>query len=113
MPVGNEGAGVVIRASQQANALVGKTVAVFGGAMWAHYGVINAADCPVLPPGTTPRDGASWYVDPLTALGIRRAIDSEGHTALAHTAAASNLGSDAESDLPERRYRAGEYCPQC
>jgi NADPH2:quinone reductase len=92
MPVGNEGAGVVIRAGAQANALVGKTVAVFGGAMWAQYRVINAADCQVLPPGTTPRDGASWYVNPLTALGMVETMRREGHTALAHTAAASNLG---------------------
>ena len=60
--------------------------------MWAQYRVINAADCQVLPPGTAPRDGASWYVNPLTALGMVETMRREGHTALAHTAAASNLG---------------------
>jgi NADPH2:quinone reductase len=92
MPVGNEGAGVVVRAGAQADALAGKTVAMFGGAMWAQYRVIKAADCLVLPPGTTARDGASWYVNPLTALGLVETMRREGHAALVHTAAASNLG---------------------
>ncbi len=44
MPVGNEGAGVVVRAgsSEAAQALLGKTVAMIGGAMYAQYRTIKA-----------------------------------------------------------------------
>jgi len=92
MPVGNEGAGVVVRAGTTVADMIGKAVALFGGAMWAQYRVIKAADCLVLPAGTTPRDGASWYVNPMTALCMVECMRREGHTALVHTAAASNLG---------------------
>jgi len=94
MPVGNEGAGVVIKAgsSDAAQALLGKTVAMIGGAMYAQYRVMKAADCLVLPPGTTPAEGASCFVNPLTALGMVATMRTEGHKALVHTAAASNLG---------------------
>jgi NADPH:quinone reductase-like Zn-dependent oxidoreductase len=94
MPVGNEGAGVVIRtgASDAAKALAGKTVSMIGGAMYAQYRCIKASDCMVLPPGTTPADGASWFVNPFTALGMTETMRREGHKALVHTAAASNLG---------------------
>jgi NADPH:quinone reductase len=94
MPVGNEGAGVVVAAgtSPGAQALLGKTVAVLGGAMYAQYRTIAAAACLVLPPDATPADGASCFVNPLTALGMVATMRLEGHTALVHTAAASNLG---------------------
>jgi NADPH2:quinone reductase len=94
MPVGNEGAGIVVRtgSSDAAKALMGKTVAMTGGAMYAQYRTINAAQCMVLPPGTTPADGASCFVNPLTALAMVETMRREGHTALVHTAAASNLG---------------------
>ena len=94
MPVGNEGAGVVVKAgsSKEAQALVGKTVAMSGGAMYSQYRTIKAAQCLVLPAGTTPADGASCFVNPLTALGMVETMRREGHTALVHTAAASNLG---------------------
>jgi NADPH:quinone reductase len=94
MPVGNEGAGVVVKAgsSDAATALLGKTVAMIGGAMYAQYRVMKAADCLVLPPGTTPAEGASCFVNPLTALGMVETMRREGHKALVHTAAASNLG---------------------
>ncbi len=94
LPVGNEGAGVVVSAgsSPAAQALLGKTVALIGGAMYAQYRAINAAQCLVLPEGTTPADGASCFVNPLTALGMVETMRREGHTALVHTAAASNLG---------------------
>jgi len=94
LPVGNEGAGVVIEvgSSPAAQALLGKTVAILGGAMYAQYRVIKAAQCLVLPPGTTPAEGASCFVNPLTALGMVGTMRLEGHTALVHTAAASNLG---------------------
>jgi NADPH:quinone reductase len=94
MPVGNEGAGVVVKAgtSPAAQALLGKTVALFGGAMYAQFRAINAAHCLVLPAGTTPAQGASCFVNPLTVLGMVGTMRLEGHTALVHTAAASNLG---------------------
>jgi NADPH:quinone reductase-like Zn-dependent oxidoreductase len=94
MPVGNEGAGVVVKtgSSDEAKALMGKTVSIIGGAMYAQYRTMRAKDCLVLPPGTTPADGASWFVNPLTALGMTETMRREGHKALVHTAAASNLG---------------------
>ena len=92
MPVGNEGAGVVVQAGANAQALLGKTVAILGGAMYAQYRVLKAADCLLLPDGTAPADGASCFVNPLTALGMVGTMRLEGHTALVHTAAASNLG---------------------
>ena len=94
MPVGNEGAGVVVKAgaSPAAQALLGKTVAILGGAMYAQYRAIKARQCLVLPPGTTAAEGASCFVNPLTSLGMVETMRLEGHTALVHTAAASNLG---------------------
>jgi NADPH2:quinone reductase len=94
MPVGNEAAGVVVRAgtSPAAQALLGKTVAIVGGGMYTQYRCLKAVTCLVLPEGTTPAEGASWFVNPLTALGMVATMRAEGHTALVHTAAASNLG---------------------
>ena len=94
MPVGNEGAGVVVRAgkSPAAQALLGKTVAVLGGAMYAQYRTLPAAQCLLLPEDASAADGASSFVNPLTALGMVETMRREGHTALVHTAAASNLG---------------------
>jgi NADPH:quinone reductase-like Zn-dependent oxidoreductase len=92
LPVGNEGAGVVIDAGAGAKPLIGKTVAILGGAMYAQYRVVKAADALVLHADATPRDGASCFVNPLTALGFVATMRAEGHAALAHTAAASNLG---------------------
>lgn len=94
MPVGNEGAGTVVRAgaSPQAQALLGRVVAVIGGAMYSQYRSAKAADCLLLPQGATAVEGASCFVNPLTALGMVETMRLEGHTALVHTAAASNLG---------------------
>ncbi|MET4294597.1 NADPH:quinone reductase-like Zn-dependent oxidoreductase [Bradyrhizobium sp. LB8.2] len=94
MPVGNEGAGVVIRtgSSEAAKALMGKTVAMIGGAMYAQYRTLKVRECLPLPEGTTPAEGASCFVNPLTALGMTETMRREGHKALVHTAAASNLG---------------------
>ena len=94
MPVGNEGAGVVIEAgkSDAAQALLGKTVAVLGGAMYSQYRRLSVNQCLALPPGATAADGASSFVNPLTALGMVGTMQREGHKALVHTAAASNLG---------------------
>ena len=94
MPVGNEGAGVVVAAgsSAQAQALLGQTVGVIGGEMYAQYRCLKIAQCERLPHGVTPSQGAAWYINPLTALCMLETLRGEGHRALVHTAAASNLG---------------------
>lgn len=92
LPVGNEGAGVVVDAGPQARDLIGRTVAIMGGAMFSQYRVAKAAEALVLPEGTRPRDAASSFVNPLTALGMIATMRAGGHTALVNTAAASNLG---------------------
>jgi NADPH2:quinone reductase len=92
--VGNEGSGVVVKAgtSSEAQALIGKTVAVLGGEMYSKYRTLKLNQTLVLPAGTKPSEGASCFVNPLTALGMVETMRREGHTALVHTAAASNLG---------------------
>jgi NADPH:quinone reductase len=94
MPAGNEGAGTVIAAgsSSAAQELLGKMVAVLGGAMYSQYRAIAADQCLVMPEGTSAKDAASCFVNPLTSLGMVETMKLEGHTALVHTAAASNLG---------------------
>jgi NADPH:quinone reductase len=94
MPAGNEGAGTVVGAgsSPAAQALMGKIVAVLGGAMYSQYRAIAANQCLVLPAGTTAKAAASCFVNPLTSLGMVETMKLEGHKALVHTAAASNLG---------------------
>ena len=94
MPVGNEGAGTVVDAgsSAAAQALLGRRVAAIGGAMYAQFRTLKAADVLPLPEGATAAEGASCFVNPLTALGMTETMRLEGHTALVHTAAASNLG---------------------
>jgi len=94
MPVGNEGAGTVIAAgsSDVAQALMGKLVGVVGGEMYGQYRCVNAFMCLELEEGTTAAEGASCFVNPLTALAMVETMRMENHTALVHTAAASNLG---------------------
>ena len=94
MAVGNEGAGTVVAAGSgaAAQALLGRTVAVLGGAMYSQFRTVKAEACLPLPAGTTAAEGASCFVNPLTALGMVETMRREGHTALVHTAAASNLG---------------------
>ena len=94
MPVGNEGAGVVVQAgaAPEAQALLGKTVAILGGAMYSQFRCIQATQCLPLPDGTKPADGASCFVNPLTALGMVETMRREGHKAIVHTVGASNLG---------------------
>ncbi|MDG2072064.1 MAG: zinc-binding dehydrogenase [Pseudomonadales bacterium] len=91
---GNEGAGIVVAAgaSELAQSLLGKTVAVLGGAMYSKYRMMKAKVCLIMPEGTTPAEAASCFVNPLTAMGMVETMRAEGHTALVHTAAASNLG---------------------
>ena len=92
LPAGNEGAGEVIKAGANAKDLLGQTVAIIGGAMYAQFRTLKASDCLQLPAGTSAAEGASCFVNPLTALGMTETMRREGHTALVHTAAASNLG---------------------
>lgn len=94
LAVGNEGAGTVIAAgnSDAAQALLGKTVGMAGGEMYARYRKMNAMMCLELPAGTSAAEGASCFVNPMTVLGMVDTMRSEGHHALVHTAAASNLG---------------------
>lgn len=94
LPVGNEGGGVVVAAgaSEGAQALMGKVVGVAGGGMYAEYRNVKAAMCLAMPEGVTPAEAASCFVNPLTALSFPETMRAEGHTALIHTAAASNLG---------------------
>ena len=94
LSVGNEGAGTVVAAGsgEVAQALLGKVVAAAAGGMYSQYRVVDAADCLPLPEGTTPAEGASAFVNPLTALGMVETMRAEGHHGLVHTAAASNLG---------------------
>ncbi len=95
MPVGNEGAGTVVAAgtSAAAQGLLGKTVAAAaGGGMYAQYRCVDASVCLELPEGTTAAEGASPFVNPMTVLGMVETMRLEHHTALVHTAAASNLG---------------------
>lgn len=94
LPVGNEGAGVVVAAgdSPAAQALMGKLVAVMGGGMYAQYRCLPAMMCMPLLEEHTAKDGASCFVNPLTALCFLETMRAEGHKAIVHTAAASNLG---------------------
>jgi NADPH2:quinone reductase len=94
LPVGNEGAGIVVAAGadESAQAMIGKTVGMVGGAMYSQYRCVPTKQALLLPDGTTPAEGASWFVNPLTSLGMVETMRLEGHKALVHTAAASNLG---------------------
>ncbi len=94
MPVGNEGGGVVVAAgsSPAAQALLGTTVGLLGGAMYSQYRCVQVSQCLELPAGVTAVEGAACFVNPLTVLGHVGTMRREGHTALVHTAAASNLG---------------------
>lgn len=94
LAIGNEGCGVVVKAgsSPEAQALMGKTVALIGGEVYAEYRCLPALMCMALPDGTDPKDGASCFVNPLTSLAFTETMRMEGHKAIVHTAAASNLG---------------------
>jgi len=94
MQAGNEGSGVIVAAgaNPEAQALIGKTVGVAGGAMYAQYRCVAAQSCLVMDEGTTSAEAASSFVNPLTALAFVETMKMENHTALVNTAAASNLG---------------------
>tara|TARA_Y100000590_G_scaffold121738_2_gene139411 strand:+ start:20183 stop:21310 length:1128 start_codon:yes stop_codon:yes gene_type:complete len=93
LPVGNEGGGVIVKAGSEAlESLVGKTVGVAGGSMYSQFRCVKASACFIMNEGTTSAESASCFVNPLTALGMVETMRMENHTALVHTAAASNLG---------------------
>ena len=92
MPVGNEGSGVVVDAGTNAKEFIGKTVGLAGGAMYSQYRCVPAVNCLVMEEGTSPAEAASSFVNPLTALAFIETMKMENHTAIVHTAAASNLG---------------------
>jgi NADPH2:quinone reductase len=92
LPVGNEGAGTVIAAGDSAKALIGRKVGMLGGAMYTQYRKLKMRDVVPLPEGTSAADGAALFVNPLTALSFVETMRMEGHKAIVHTAAASNLG---------------------
>ena len=92
MPVGNEGAGTVVDAGPGCEDWIGKKVGMWGGGMYAQLRTLPAHACAVLPDHATAADGASMFINPLTALGFVETMRAEGHTAIVHTAAASNLG---------------------
>jgi NADPH2:quinone reductase len=94
LAVGNEAAGVVITAgaSEMAQALMGKTVSIIGGSMYSQFRCVKVRQCLEMPDGVTPSQAASWFVNPMTAQGMVETMRMEDHTALVHTAAASNLG---------------------
>jgi NADPH2:quinone reductase len=92
MQVGNEGSGVIVDAGANVKDLIGKTVGLAGGAMYSQYRAVPASSCLVMNDGTTAAEAASSFVNPLTALGFIETMKMENHTAIVHTAAASNLG---------------------
>jgi len=107
MAIGNEGAGTVVAAGEapEAQALLGKRVACVPGGMFAQYRLVDARQCLTLPEGVTAEQGAAAFVNPLTALGFVETMRREGHSAIVHTAAASNLGQmlvriAQEDDIP-------------
>ena len=94
LPAGNEGAGKVIAAGESdgAQALLGKRVGAFGGEFFAHYRSVPAMQCLPLNDDVSAEEGASCFVNPMTALGFVETAKLEGHKAIVHAAAASNLG---------------------
>ncbi len=92
LSVGNEGAGTVVAAGSAARALLGRVVTVVGGSMLRTHRVMKAKRVVALPEGAAPAEGASLFVNPMTAQAFLETMEREGHSAIVHTAAASNLG---------------------
>ena len=89
---GNEGAGLVVAAGANALDFVGKRVGMRGGGMYTEFRKLPVRDCMVLPDDATSADGASMFINPLTALCFLETMRMEQHHALIHFAAASSLG---------------------
>ena len=94
LPVGNECAGTVIAAGESpaAQALLGKQVGCVPGTAFATHAVADAQMAIVLPDDASAEQGASCFVNPMTALGFVETMKRDGFTGIVHTAAASNLG---------------------
>ena len=94
LSVGNEGAGIVVATgeSEAAQGLLGKVVGFAGGGTYSEFKAVRAEHCIVMPEGTSPAQSASCFVNPMTVLGFVGTMRREGHSAMVHTAAASNLG---------------------
>jgi NADPH:quinone reductase-like Zn-dependent oxidoreductase len=92
LSVGNEGAGTVVAAGEQAGDWIGRCVGMVGGGMYADLRKIRTRDALPLPNGVAAAEGAALTVNPLTALGFVETARAEGHSAIVHTAAASSLG---------------------
>ena len=114
LPVGNEGAGVVVAAgsSAAAQALLGKTVALLGGAMYAQYRTIKEDQCLVLPPGTTAGRRRVVLRQP-----AHRARHGRDHAPRRPQGAGAHRGriqprADAEPHLHRRRRAAGQHRAQ-
>ncbi|WP_114520401.1 NADH oxidase [Altererythrobacter sp. ZODW24] len=91
MPAGNEGAGTVIAAGEDAQNMIGQKVACVTGELFATHVMADARMC--MPLGDlTAEQGASAFVNPMTALGFVETARREGQKAIIHSAAASNLG---------------------
>ena len=93
LPAGNEGAGTVVATGDgdMAKALMGQRVACVPGNAFSQYAIADAMMC--LPLGDHSSEaGASSFVNPMTALGFVETARMEGHDAIVHLAAASNLG---------------------
>jgi hypothetical protein len=121
MPVGNEGAGLVVAAgdSPAAKGLLGKTVAIMGGAMYAQYRTVQAAACLVLPDNTR---GATWQdrgdhgrsdVRPIShgsggsLSGLARQHHGRGGRLVLRQSA--DLAGHGRDHAPGRPYRTGAY----
>lgn len=93
LPAGNEGAGTVVATGdgEMAKALMGQRVACVPGNAFSQYAIADAAMC--LPLGDhSAEEGASSFVNPMTALGFVETARKEGASAILHTVGASNLG---------------------
>jgi NADPH:quinone reductase-like Zn-dependent oxidoreductase len=94
MPIGNEGAGVVVATGDtpEARALLGQLVTSAAGGMYAQHRLLRARECVPAPEGASAEQAASMFVNPMTALAFVETMRRGGHTAIVHTAAASALG---------------------
>ena len=92
LSLGNEEAGVVVGAGLEAKEMIRKTVGLAGGGMYCQYRCMSANNCLLMDDQTTPEEAATSFVNPMTALGFIETMKLEGHEALIHTAATSNLG---------------------
>jgi NADPH:quinone reductase-like Zn-dependent oxidoreductase len=92
LSVGSEAAGTVVAAGRNAKAMEGRLVGVTGRGLYADYVKLDIQQVIALPEGATAADGASMFINPMTALGFIETTLAEGHKAIVHLAAASNLG---------------------